>query len=60
MTATLNLIWGDANCGAVGKYWQHSDFSSPTALIKKISVFHLQDISKVDSLQIVKVQFVHS
>lgn len=60
MNATLNLIWGDANCGVMEKRWRHFDFSSPAALIKKISAFHLQDISKVDSLQIVKVQFVHS
>lgn len=35
MNATFNLIWGDANCWAVGKCWWHFEFSSPTALIKK-------------------------
>lgn len=35
LNATLNLIWWDANCGAVGKCWRHFDFRSPTALMKK-------------------------
>lgn len=35
MNATLNLIWGDANCGVMEKCWRHFDFSSPAALIKK-------------------------